>query len=87
MARACAALPPPTSAEREQFEASIGRYHHYVSHNELGLAFEEICAAAELVNCRGGVWRDLERAAQFMRLDNRLLYLRERFRAAPIGER
>jgi hypothetical protein len=87
MARACRALPPPTFADCEQFEGSIGRFHEYVCHNELGLAFEEMCAAAELVNCRGGVWRDLERAAEFMGLHDRVPYLREKFRAAPIGGR
>jgi hypothetical protein len=87
MERACRALPPPTLEEREQFEGAIGRFRHYISHNELGLAFEELCTAAELVNCRGGVWKDLERAAQFMGLYDRLSYLRDRFRAAPIGVR
>jgi hypothetical protein len=62
MARAYRALPHPTFADREQFDGSISRFHEYINHNELGLAFEELCAAAELVNCRGGVWRDLERA-------------------------
>jgi hypothetical protein len=38
----------PTLAHREQFEGSISRFHEYISHNELGLAFEELCAAAEL---------------------------------------
>ena len=84
MARACQALPSPTSEERERFEGAIGRYHEYIQHNELGLAFEELCAAAELVNSRGSVWRDLERAAEVMGIHDRLDYLRERFRAAPI---
>jgi hypothetical protein len=87
MARAYRALPHPTFADREQFDGSISRFHEYINHNELGLAFEELCAAAELVNCRGGVWRDLERAAEFMGLHGRVPHLRERFRAAPIGGR
>jgi hypothetical protein len=49
MARAHRALPPPTLEHREQFEGSISRFHEYIDHNELGLAFEELCAAAELV--------------------------------------
>jgi hypothetical protein len=85
MAQACRALPSPASEEREQFEGLISRFHEYIQHNELGLAFEALCAAAELVACRGGVWRDLERAAEFMGLHDRVPYLRERFRAAPIG--
>jgi hypothetical protein len=87
MERARRALPPPTSTHREQFERAISHFHHYISHNELGLAFEELCAAAELVNCRGGVWRDLERAAEVMGLHDRVPYLRARFLAAPIGGR
>lgn len=87
MARACRALPAPTFADREQFEGSINRFREYINHNELGLAFEELCAAAELVNCRGGVWRDLERAAEVMGLHGRVQYLSERFRAAPVGGR
>jgi hypothetical protein len=87
MARAHRALPPPTLEDREQFEGSISRFHEYIDHDELGLAFEELCAAAELVNCRGGVWRDLERAAEVMGLHDRVQYVREKFRAAPIGGR
>ena len=75
--RARAALPRPTPTMRARFEASIGGFDHYVDHNELELAFDELCTAAELVRCRGGVWRDLERAARMMKLDDRLPYLRE----------
>ncbi|MBO0758350.1 MAG: hypothetical protein J2P54_21065 [Bradyrhizobiaceae bacterium] len=84
MARACRALPFPTAEEREQFESSVSRFHEYVQHNELGLAFEELCDASELVGCRGGVWRDLERAAEVMGLRDRVPCLRERFGVAPI---
>lgn len=77
--RACAALPSPTLRVRAQFEASIAQFHNYVSHNELGLAFDELCAAAELVDCRGAVWRDLERAAELMSLSDRAREMRNRF--------
>jgi hypothetical protein len=30
MARACRALPSPTSEEREQFEGSVSRFHEYI---------------------------------------------------------
>ena len=69
--RARAALPSPEPAARARFEASIAQFHEYLSHNELGLALDELCDAAGLVACRGGVWRDLERAAQLMSLDDR----------------
>src|SRR5260370_35128916 len=83
-ARAHRSVPPPTLENREQFDGLISRFHEYIDHNELGLAFEELRAAAELVNCRGSVWRDLERAAQGMGLHDSLPYFRERFWAAPI---
>jgi hypothetical protein len=84
MARACRALPSPASQEREQFEGSIRLFHEHIQHNEIELAFEALCAAAELVDCQGGVWRDLERAAEVMGFHDRMPYLRERFRTAPI---
>jgi hypothetical protein len=84
MARACWSLPSPTSVDREQFEASVSRFHEFIQVNELGPAFEELGAAAELVDCQGSVWRDLERAAVVMGLYGRVPYLRERFRAATI---
>jgi hypothetical protein len=87
MARACRALPSPASDDREQFDGLVSDFHEYIQHNELELAFEALRAAAELIGCRGGVWRDLERAAVVMGLYGRVPYLRERFRAAPIGRR
>jgi hypothetical protein len=87
MDRACQALPSPASEQREQFEGFIGLFHAHIQHNKIELAFEALCAAAELVGCRGGVWRDLEQVAEVMGFHNRLRYLRERFRAAPIGGR
>jgi hypothetical protein len=84
MRRALRKLPPPTSAGGE-YEKLIGWFNHFVHHNELELAFDQICAAAEFANCRGGVWRDLERAAEFMGLTDRLPYLRKNFSDVPIG--
>jgi hypothetical protein len=81
--RACAALPAPSAAARDEFEAAVAQFREYISHNELELAFEELQAAAALANCRGGVWRDLERAAEFMQLHDRAAEMRRRFRAAP----
>jgi len=51
------------------------------------MAFNELVAAARLVDCRGGVWRDLERAAQLMDLRDRIPELRERFASAPVGDK
>ena len=81
---ACSKLPPAPPAVHQEFEAQVADFHHYIDHNELELAFDELCAAAELAECRGGIWRDLERAAKFMKLNDRIPELRRRFRLAPI---
>jgi hypothetical protein len=82
--RACSKLPPAGPDVNQEFETQVADFHHYIDHNELELAFDRLCAVAELVECRGGVWRDLERAAEFMKLNDRIPELRRRFRLASI---
>jgi hypothetical protein len=84
--RVCAALPSPEPTDRPKFEASIAQFREYISHNEFELAFDALFAAADLARCRGGVWRDLERTAEFMGLSGRASLSRERFLAARVGE-
>jgi hypothetical protein len=80
------ALPLPTEAVRSDFEVAVADYRKYLEHNELELALDALAAAAELVAARGGVWRDLERAAQFMELSQRAADLHARFlRAVAAG--
>jgi len=50
-----------------------------LAHNELGLAFDSLKALGDLLPCRGGFWRDLERAAEIMGRVNELPALRKRF--------
>jgi hypothetical protein len=70
--RACRKLPPAPPAVLVEFEAAVANFHRCLSRHRLKSAFEELYVAAALSNCRGGVWRDLERAAEFMNLYRRL---------------
>jgi hypothetical protein len=85
--RARAALPPPISAARVPFEVAVAGFHHFISHNELELALDELCVAAELVESRASVWWHLERAARLMKLYPRAAALRRTFWAAAAQER
>ena len=87
LSSAYSALPPPAEAVRAEFQAAVADYHRFLEHNELELALEALEEAAELVSARGGVWRDLERAAQFMELTNRATALRSKFLSAIAGGR
>ena len=80
--RARVALPQPEDEVKVEFDQAIAEYQEYLSHNELGLAFEALKEAAELVPSRGGVWKDLIRAAEFMQLNDEIPNLEKRFVAA-----
>ena len=77
--RAYSALPSPEPKRRAEFEAAIKEFRDYLSHNELELAFDALCAATDLVPAPGRAWRDLERAAETMELKDRLPRLRQKF--------
>jgi hypothetical protein len=80
--RARLALPQPEEGVRIAFDEALSEYHDYLSHNELGLAFDALKGAAELVPSRGSVWKDLIRAAEFMELNDEIPDLEKRFVAA-----
>ncbi len=80
--RARLALPQPELGVQVEFDQAISEYQEYLSHNELGLAFDALRDAAELVPSRGAVWKDLIRAAEFMELNDKIPGLKERFVAA-----
>ncbi len=82
MERARLALPQPADVAKVEFDQAIAEYQDYLSHNELGLAFDALRDAAELVPSRGSVWKDLIRAAEFMELVDKIPELNERFAAA-----
>lgn len=67
LSRAKAALPPPALAKVE-FAETLAEYERVLSHNEFELALDALEHAGSLVAARGGVWRDLERAARNMGL-------------------
>jgi hypothetical protein len=69
MERARSRLPEPAENVRGDFCQAISEYQDFLSHNELGLAFDSLRYAAELVPSRGSVWKDLIRAAELMELN------------------
>jgi hypothetical protein len=82
--RARRALPAPPAANEEEHRMLLARYHEYLQHNELELALDALEELGKLVACRGGFWRDLERAAENMELTDRLPALRKKFEEAPV---
>ena len=75
-------LPSPSREVTAEFERLLSAYRSYVDHNELELALDLLQELGDLVPCRGGYWRNLERAAESMQLQNRIPYLRQRFEQA-----
>src|SRR5690349_14739432 len=73
------ALPAPTESNEQKYAALLGRYREFLEHNELELALDTLEELGHLVRCRGGFWRDLERAAENMGLVERLPTLRKNF--------
>jgi hypothetical protein len=77
--RARCALPDPSEQQKQEYVTLLAQYHRYLEHNELGLAFDTLEELGHLIPCRGGFWRDLERAAENMGLVDRLPALRKSF--------
>jgi len=73
------ALPASTETHEQEYATLLGRYREALEHNELELALDMLEAFGHLVSCRGGFWRDLERAAENMGLVERLPALRKSF--------
>jgi hypothetical protein len=57
----------PVSA-KQKYVAQLARYDEFLEHNEFELALDALEEIGHIVACRGGFWRDLERAAENMRL-------------------
>src|SRR5262245_12598005 len=72
-------LPPAPHSARAVYKRLLSDYRSYLDHNELELALDMLQELGDLVPCRGGYWRNLERAAETMELQDRIPYLRERF--------
>jgi hypothetical protein len=77
--RARRALPDPSEQQKQEYATLLAQYHGYVERNELGLALDTLEELGHLIPCRGGFWRDLERAAETMGLVDRLPALRKAF--------
>lgn len=77
--RARRALPAPTGEQERACSSLLAEYKNFFEHNELGLAFDTLEQLGHLVSCRGGFWRDLERAAENMGLMDRLPPIRKAF--------
>ena len=69
-------------------ESSLGRFDEYFSHNELGLALEEIAAIGREYVCKAEFWECLEAAAEVMELHELAVDFKERAAAeVPAYER
>jgi hypothetical protein len=75
-------LPAPTADVAAEYDRLLSDYRSYLDHNELELALDTLQEFADLVPCRGGYWRNLERAAETMELHDRIPHLRARFEQA-----
>ncbi len=72
-------LPPPSPAVASEYEHLLSEYRSFLEHNEFELALDMLQELGDLIPCRGGYWRNLERAAESMELQHRIPYLRQRF--------
>lgn len=66
----------------EQFRALEKSFVEYLEHNEHELALDMLQEMGELVETRGGFWKDLIRAAENMKLLNRIPYFERKFEEA-----
>jgi len=60
----------------------LKEFQEYLDHNELELAMDELDRIGQQHDCRGGFWRNLERAATAMKLSERTKEFRQRFQDA-----
>jgi hypothetical protein len=79
---ACKLLPLPAPAVFNEYNRLLSEYREFLEHNELELALDMLEELGELIPCCGGYWRNLERAAETMGLQDRVAYYRQRFEQA-----
>lgn len=80
--RAASALPEFPGDELERCSYLFSEYEQYLEHNEFELALDMLEELGAMLPCRGGYWRELERAAENMGLSERVPALREEFSEA-----
>ena len=83
--RARGLLPPSPPELAADYQRLISEYRSCLDHHELELALDMLQELGDLVPCRGGYWRNLERAAKVMDLNARIPYLRRRFEQSGRG--
>jgi hypothetical protein len=64
---------------KQVYQNLLSEYGQFLEHNEFELALDMLEQLGDLVDCRGGFWRDLERAAENMELKDRIPELRKKF--------
>jgi hypothetical protein len=64
-------LPEPAEENRSDYQHLLSDYHSYLEHNELELALDMLAELGDLARSKGGFWRELERAAKTMGLDEK----------------
>jgi hypothetical protein len=62
--------------------ASLSEFQDNLDHNELELALDQLEGLGDLNDCPGGFWRNLEKAADLMGLDERAATLHRKFEQA-----
>jgi hypothetical protein len=62
--RARRAVPAPAEGRAAECQALLDRYRTLLKENELASALGVLEAVGDMVPCRGGFWRDLERSAE-----------------------
>jgi hypothetical protein len=67
----------------QKYVTQLVRYHEFLEHDEFERALDTLEEIGHLVSCRGGFWRDLERAAENMGLVDKLPALRKAYLDAP----
>jgi hypothetical protein len=65
--------------------ASLAVYQENLDHNELELALDQLESLGDLNDCPGGFWRNLQKAADLMGLDDRAATLHQKLEQALGG--
>jgi hypothetical protein len=82
--RAIRKLAKPSNEASAEYKRLLSECHSLMERNDHERALDTLISIGSLVSCRGGFWRDLERAAENMGLVHRLPELRKRFADAPV---
>jgi hypothetical protein len=83
--RARLALPNPDTESKEEFAKLDRQFTEMLDHNEHELALDLIEEMGLIAQPRGGFWKDLERAAENMELEDRIPRIRSEFDKALAG--